>query len=121
MQIDTNATMPTYLNRKSRQKANWQFLIMFMTRASFKIAIESDTHIILIDMDDGRSLANDIVSVVSRLNQSLGKGIGNRRVYYRDTSGHFREIVVRNQQFSALSPCTESQQLKLAETLAGCY
>lgn len=92
---------------------------MFMTRASFKIAIESDTHIILIDMDDGRSLANDITSVVARLNQSLRQGIGKRRVYYRDTSDHFQEIVVRNRRFSALKSCTESQQLKLAEMLVG--
>lgn len=91
---------------------------MFMTRASFKIAIESDTHIVLVDLDDGRSLANDIVSVVARLNNYLQRGIGGRRVYYRDTGGRFHEIALSGGLFSGISPCTESQQTHLTATLS---
>ena len=90
---------------------------MFMTRASFKIAIESDTHIVLIDLDDGRSLANDIVSVVARLKNHLQGGIGGRRIYYRDTSGRFHEITLSGGYFAAIHPCTDSQQAHLATTV----
>ena len=88
---------------------------MFITRASFKIALESDTHIILVDMDDGRSLANDIVAVVARLDHVLAQGIGSRRVYFQATDGGFHEIVIRNGQFSAMHSCSTSQQTRLAE------
>lgn len=90
---------------------------MFMTRASFRIAIESDTHLVLIDLDDGRSLANDIVSVIARLDQSVKGGIRNRRIYYRDTSGRFHQITVQKKRFSTIISCTDSQQKRLAEML----
>lgn len=91
---------------------------MFITRASFKIAIESDTHIILLDLNDGRSLANDIVGVTARLNHSLPNGIGGRRVYYRDGNGQFHEIVTRRGQFADLKSCTASQQQRLTAMIA---
>lgn len=90
---------------------------MFMTRASFKIEVTSDTHIVISDMNDGRSLANDIISVIARLNQHLQGGIGNRRVYYRATDGHFNEILLKHGEFSGITACTEGQQQRLAAML----
>ena len=90
---------------------------MFITRASFKVVVNSDTHVVLVDMDDGRSLANDVISVIARLNQYLPGGIGNRRVYYRATNGDFNEIILRHGEFVEVVACTEGQQIKLAEIL----
>lgn len=90
---------------------------MFMTRASFKIAVSSDTHIILIDMDDGRSLANDVISVIARLNQQLPGGIGSRRVYYQSPNGDFNEILLSQGEFTGITPCTAGQQHRLTEML----
>lgn len=90
---------------------------MFMTRASFRIAIESDTTLVLIDLDDGRSLANDIVSVVARLEQAVKGGIRNRRIFYRDTRGCFHQITVEKKRFTTIISCTDSQQKRLAEML----
>lgn len=91
---------------------------MFIARASFRIAIESDTHIVLVDLNDGRSLANDIVSVVSRLDHALSGGIGNRRVYFRDAEGCFHQVCVNKNRFTTIMSCTESQQRRLAEWVA---
>lgn len=82
-------------------------------RATFEVALQTDTHIIIVDLDNGPSVTNDASAVIAWLNANLDGGIGSRRVYYRDTSNRFDELFVANGAFSGFKACSASQQVRL--------
>lgn len=86
--------------------------------AHFDVVVESETHIVLIDRDEGRSITNDADGVIKRLQALLAGGIGNRRVVYLDTTRHFDELRVENRRFVGFAPCTASQQEYFAEMVS---
>lgn len=59
--------------------------MIFDVRATFEVALQTDTHLVLIDLDQGASVTNDADAVVAWLAANLEGGIGKRKVYYRDT------------------------------------
>lgn len=89
-----------------------------MTRASFDIIMVTDLFIILIDLDEGRSITNDVKFVISALEENLENGIDNRVIYYRDSSGRFDQIKVSNGSFKNFFPCSDSQQQYLSELIS---
>lgn len=75
----------------------------------------TDTRILLLDLDQGRSVTNDAANVIEHLQSTLPGAIGPRRVFYRDTSGRFDELVVKHGVFAGFKPCSDGQQASLSE------
>src|SRR5690554_3119203 len=83
--------------------------------STFDIALCTDTTVVLLDRDMGRSITNDADLVIPWLNEHLAGGLGKRRVFYRDTSQtRFDELKVENGCFAGFVPCSESQQIWLS-------
>lgn len=78
-------------------------------QAQYDLVMATDLHILILDLDQGRSVTNDADSVVRRVDAQLGS-IGRRRLFYRDTTGRFDELVVRDGRFVGFRPCSEQQQ-----------
>jgi len=86
--------------------------------ADFKLVYICDIMILIVDLDQGgRSVTNDAYNVVRRLNQYLD--IGCRRIFYRDSSGRFDEILTHHGIFFGFAPCTASQQNHLQRLACG--
>ncbi|OUW26029.1 MAG: hypothetical protein CBD27_08950 [Rhodospirillaceae bacterium TMED167] len=85
--------------------------------SNYCVAEITDTRIILVDRDEGRSVTNDAERVVRQLDESIRGGIGHRKVYYRDTDGRFDELITEGGRFVRFSPCTEGQQHQLSAAL----
>ncbi|MBB1371329.1 hypothetical protein [Pseudoalteromonas sp. SR45-4] len=81
---------------------------------SFEVALITDTLIILVDNDIGNSVTSDANAVINSLQQTLEHGIGNRKVFYKDTDGRFDELEVINRKFSKILIGTSGQQSALA-------
>lgn len=81
--------------------------------SNYSVYEMTDTRIVLVDHDEGRSVTNDAGNVVQQLNDSIQGGIGHRRIYYRDTAGCFDELVTRDGRFVRFSPCTDGRQVQL--------
>lgn len=78
--------------------------------AAFRLARVTDTLVLILDLDDGCSVTNDAEAVVAYLNETLPGGLGWRRLYYRDTTGRFDELVTNAGRFCSYRACTDSQQ-----------
>lgn len=91
--------------------------VIFDVRAAFEVALQTDTHLVLIDLDQGASVTNDAEAVIAWLTANLEGGIGKRKVYYRDTYERFDELKVNAGTFAGFSPCSEGQQIALAKML----
>ncbi len=77
--------------------------------AQFKIIHENNLFVLLVDLDNGKSITNDAVRVVPRLAAEIP--IAGRRVYYRDTIGRFDELrVCHDKYFMGFGPCSPTQQ-----------
>lgn len=92
--------------------------MIFDVRATFEVALQTDTHLVLIDLDQGASVTNDADAVIAWLDANLEGGIGKRKVYYRDTDGRFDELKVNAGTFAGFAPCSEGQQTALAGMLS---
>jgi len=69
-------------------------------RSDFKIIEENAEFIFLVDLNlGGRSVTNDIENVVS----DLADRIGNRRLFYRDSTGRVDEVLHANGTFIEFS------------------
>ena len=79
-------------------------------KASFSILQRDDTQVVLVDNDQGRSITNDAERVISIVDEMLD-GLGQRRVYYRDTQGRFDELLHNNGRFMGFCPCSGNQQI----------
>lgn len=79
-------------------------------RSVFTIVEVNDLFILLIDNDIGRSVTNDAEAVIDWINSCITGGIGERKVYYRDTADRFDQLLVSNGQFNGFLACSESQQ-----------
>jgi len=92
-----------------------------VTTSAFTIEELNDCYILIVDEDIGETITNDVENVIARLErycQAIGKGgIGDRRVYYRDTLGRYDEILVKNGAFSDFGPCSPYQQKWFAKRI----
>lgn len=91
--------------------------MIFDVRATFEVVLQTDTHLLLIDLDHGASITNDADAVITWLDANLEGGIGKRKVYYRDSDGRFDELKVNAGAFAGFAPCSEGQQFALAKML----
>ncbi|EPQ9442548.1 hypothetical protein ACVEDE_024570 (plasmid) [Enterobacter hormaechei] len=93
--------------------------MIFDVRATFEVALQTDTHLVLIDLDQGASVTNDADAVIAWLAANLEGGIGKRKVYYRDTDGRFDELKVNAGAFAgfALKWFTEFGHLNRGDML----
>lgn len=85
--------------------------------SNYYMAEITDTRIVVVDRDEGRSVTNDAENVVRQLEDTIEGGIGLRKVYYRDTDGRFDELVTKGGRFVRFSPCSEGQQHQLSAAL----
>lgn len=85
--------------------------------SSYYVAEITDTRIIVVDRDEGRSVTNDAENVVRQLGDSIEGGVGRRKIYYRDTDGRFDELVAEGDRFVRFRPCTDGQQHQLSAAL----
>ena len=89
----------------------------FDNSAMFRVVYSDDFMIVLVDLDQGKSVTNDAVNVISRL--SVQVPIAGRRVYYRDTDGRYDELrVCHDKYFMGFAPCSDNQQLFFADIVA---
>ena len=81
-------------------------------RCAFDTYYLGDTAIMLIDRSEPfyASVTNDADQGIPWLEQNVDGGIGQRKVYYRDTDGRYDELLVKNGQFDGFKACTASQQ-----------
>ena len=77
--------------------------------ADFTIALETDFHIIITDNSRGRPVPSDAASVIHRINDQVG-GIGRRRVIFRDPTGRYDELEIKNGHFAGIRRCSIHQQ-----------
>lgn len=84
-------------------------------RCVFTIVEVNDLFILLIDNDIGRSVTNDAEAVIDWINSCITGGIGERKVYYRDTADRFDQLLVSNGRFNGFLACSESQQDQFAK------
>lgn len=87
--------------------------------ASFDLMVVNDLSVILVDLDQGRSVTKYAPSVINDLQKLLPGGIGNRTVYYRDTMGRFDKLLVIEGEFAGFAPCSERQQDTLSLIITG--
>lgn len=86
-------------------------MVQIEFNALFVVKEITDNFVLIVDTDEGRSVTNDACSVISRLEENIKGGLKNRKVYYRDSSGRFDELVHDGQgQFMKFAPCSEHQQ-----------
>lgn len=83
--------------------------------STIKIGHITDLFIVLIDLDQGKSITNNAHEVIEHLNKTVP--IGPRKVYYRDTMGRFDELKVKDGRFVGFAPCSDSQQVKFSELI----
>lgn len=79
--------------------------------AAYRLARITDTFALILDLDHDCSVNNDAAAVIARLDATLPHGIGLRRVYYRDTTGRFDELLTQGGHFRGFRLCTDSQQV----------
>ncbi|WKN44242.1 hypothetical protein [Tunicatimonas pelagia] len=88
-----------------------------MFEASYQIAHITDHFVLIVDLDEGRSVTTDAERVVADLYSAIEGGLRSRRIYYRDTEGRFDELRHQGGRFLGYAPCTNSQQDFLASLL----
>ncbi len=84
---------------------------------NYAVAAVNDLFILLIDIDNGRTITNSAARVIEDLNGSLPGGIGRHRVFYRDTMGRFDQLETDNGRFIGFAPGTPEQQDKFKSML----
>lgn len=84
-------------------------------KSTFSVPVENEEFIILVDHDEGCSVTNDAENVIRWLDENLDGGLGQRKVYYRDTSGEYDELVHDNVNFKSYSACPLHIKQALAE------
>lgn len=78
-------------------------------KAIYKIAVVTDTFVLIIDQDGPRSVTNDAQRAINRFAADLG-GLGKRRIFYRDSGGWFTGLHVEAGEFKGFSLCTDHQE-----------
>ncbi|HCL5581071.1 TPA: hypothetical protein N2N40_002499 [Citrobacter freundii] len=84
-------------------------------KSTFSVPVKNEEFIILVDLDEGMSVTNDAENVIRWLDENLDGGLGQRKVYYRDTSGEYDELVHENVNFKNYSACPPHIKQALAE------
>lgn len=81
----------------------------------YEIITVTDNFILIIDLNkESCSVTNGAEKVIEDLNKKVSKGIGKRKVYYRDSDNRFDELKVEYGKFVDFVPCTKEQQLFFA-------
>lgn len=88
-------------------------------RSTYLIAHETETLVLIVDCDVGRTVTNDAENVIRDLDHSLQGGLRNRRVFYRDTDFRFDELQHDRGIFSGFKACSECQQIFLSDLVRG--
>lgn len=99
---------------------------MKLPRAVFQWSIVCDVVVIWdknVDMTFNPSVTNDIENVIEEINSLIEKytdikGIGNRKVIYRDSDLMYDEVVVKKNTFSKFKPIQEQSYLKAIEAIS---
>lgn len=86
-------------------------------KAEYELVMLTDMFILILDQDGARSVTNDAARVVRDIDQKLG-GIGKRSLFYRDSAGHFDQLLVKNGHFDGFAPCSEHQQQAFSEWIS---
>lgn len=87
-----------------------------LNRAEYQWWVERDV-VIVVDLDQGRSVTNDAPGVIQDL---AGKGVlSRRRVFYRDTSGEWGELVVAGGRFARFAPLSPEEGERASRSAAG--
>lgn len=81
-----------------------------MCKAKFEVVSDNDTFLLIVDLDQGKTVTNDASAVIQSLDRMTRDGLRNRRVYYRDTCGRFDELEHSQDRFTRILPCKDSQQ-----------
>lgn len=84
-------------------------------KSKFSIPVKHEDFVILIDHDEGASVTNDAENVIRWLDANLDGGLGQRKVYYRDTSGEYDELVHENVNFKRYNSPPLHMKQALAE------
>lgn len=77
---------------------------------NFCIRLVTELFVLIEDTGCGKSITNDASRVVSAVASRLSGGLGNRRLYYRDSMERYDELKHCNGNFLAFAPCTPHQQ-----------
>lgn len=81
-----------------------------MSQADFTIVTTNDLLVVITDDDKGNvSVTNDAANVVKRVDADVG-GLGQRRLYYKDSAGDIDELAHQEGRFTGFKPCTPSQR-----------
>ncbi|ELY4881573.1 hypothetical protein ACLI07_23750 (plasmid) [Providencia huaxiensis] len=87
-------------------------------KCTFSIPVNNDEFVVLIDKDQGASVTNDANNVISWLVENLDNGLGERKVYYRDTTGSYDEMEHEKGVFVSFSACPSHVKEALAAMVA---
>ena len=91
---------------------------MSLHPSHFEIVTYNDIFILLVDLDEGRSVTNDADRVIRILQSQIPGGIGKRLVIYRDTTGRFDRMQIDSDgDFLGFALCRESEQEYFAELI----
>ncbi|ELK0756148.1 MULTISPECIES: hypothetical protein [Enterobacteriaceae] len=83
--------------------------------STFSVPVQNEEFIILVDHDKGASVTNDAENVIRWLDENLAGGLGQRKVYYRDTMGEYDELEHENVNFKGYIACPRHIKQALAE------
>ena len=87
-------------------------------KCTFSIPVINDEFVVLVDHDKGASVTNDADNVIRWLGENLDNGLGERKVYYRDTTGSYDELEHEKGVFVSFSPCPTHVKEALATLVA---
>lgn len=87
-------------------------------KARFAVADVTAEDLVIVDLDGLKSITNDAEAVVNYLNAVAPNGLGERRIFYRDTQGRFDEIKTKNGAFDGFAPCSPAQSEELLKRSA---
>lgn len=89
-----------------------------MYGADYSIVAQTDAFVLIKDDDmGGVSITNDAEGVVKRVNSDVG-GLGNRQLYYVDSSGDIDELMQRDAEFIGFNACTDEQKEHFAQLIS---
>lgn len=71
-----------------------------MFRSSYEVTKVTTDTVFLVDLNVGKSVTNDAENVVAEILTEYG----NKRIIYRDSDGHWDELVHNGSKFTNFAP-----------------
>lgn len=85
---------------------------------NYEIKHVNTVFVLIVDLDNGRTITNDAENVVRDLDIRIQGGLGCRKIFYLDTAGRFDQLEHDHGFFTGFAACSDRQQQFLSDLLS---